>query len=387
MKTPTELQLRTRTVIGPGTLARLGTEAAELGSRRSLLVCDSGLVDAGHARRATDLLRGSGVEVYCYHDFHLNPTTRDVKEGAAFAAEKEVDSIIGLGGGSSMDCAKGINFILTNGGEMQDYWGYGKVSKPLLPMIGVPTTAGTGSEAQSYALISDAKTHAKMACGDTTAAFRVAILDPELLTTVPASVRAVAGYDALSHAVETAVTTRANPTSDRLSRDAWGLLERNFEKVLKGTDDLKTLGEMQLGAFHAGAAIEHSMLGATHACANPLTARHDITHGAAIAMLLPTVVRWNGDSKDTLVTTRYAELMAGTRSSTNGDNPSSALAARLEELATIAGLRRTLSEAGVSRSEISALAEDAAAQWTGRFNPRPFDATAAEEIYECIYGG
>ena len=129
-----------------------------------------------------------------------------VEAGRAFAAPLAIDSIIGLGGGSSMDCAKAINFVLTNGGRVQDYWGYAKASRPMLPMIGIPTTTGTGSEAQSYALISDAATHVKMACGDPKATFRVAILDPSLAISQPAAVRAAAGYDAISHAVETWVT-------------------------------------------------------------------------------------------------------------------------------------------------------------------------------------
>ncbi len=151
-----EFYPRTRVVFGEGALERLGELARELGFRRTLLVTDRGLVEAGHAEHATDFLTKAGIEVFPFHDFHSNPTTEDVERGREFADGQEVDSIIGLGGGSSMDCAKGTNLLLTNGGRMQDYWGYGKAAKPLLPMIGVPTTAGTGSEAQSYALISDA---------------------------------------------------------------------------------------------------------------------------------------------------------------------------------------------------------------------------------------
>src|SRR5206468_11237362 len=143
--------------------------------------------------------------------FDANPDTNMVEAGRIFAAYARIDSIIGLGGGSSMDCAKGINFVLTSGGKMQDYWGHGKAAQPMLPMIGIPTTAGTGSEAQTYALISDADTHVKMACGDPKVAFRVAILDPALTESAPAAVRAAAGYDAISHAVETYGSTARNP--------------------------------------------------------------------------------------------------------------------------------------------------------------------------------
>src|SRR5437588_2121207 len=204
-----------------------------------------------------------------------------------------------------MDCAKGINFLLTNGGAMADYRGFGKAARPMLPSIGIPTTAGTGSEAQSFALIADEKTHMKMACGDRKAAFRIAILDPEVTVSQPLKVTAVTGIDALSHALESYVTTRRNPLAQMFAREAWKLLEANLEVVLARPDDVEARGAMQVGAFLAGTAIENSMLGATHACANPLTAHYGITHGVAIGILLPHVVRFNAETVGPL----YAELI------------------------------------------------------------------------------
>jgi alcohol dehydrogenase len=376
-----EFRLRTRAIFGPGTLARLGEIARELGFRRALVVSDRGLVDAGHFEHACGFLRRAGISVAGFHDFALNPSTRDLEAGRAFAASQEADSIVGLGGGSSMDCAKGINFLLTNGGTMRDYRGYGKATKPMLPMIGVPTTTGTGSEAQSYALVSDAETHVKMACGDPQAAFRVAILDPELATTQPPAVRAATGYDAISHAVETWVTTKRSPASEVFSREAWRLLAANYERALERPGEVETNGAMMLGAFFAGAAIENSMLGATHACANPLTARYGTVHGVAIALLLAHVVRWNAPA----CAARYAELAAGSAADLPGRADVDSLAQRLERFAAAGALRTKLSEAGVPRADLPALAEDAAQQWTGQFNPRRFDAAGALEIYECAY--
>src|SRR5215213_5188931 len=277
-----DFQSRPRVVFGYGSIARLGALARELGFRRSLLVADRGLMDSGYVEEAARLLRVAGVEVEAFHDFEADPDTRMVEAGRAFSAGLKIDSIIGLGGGSSLDCAKGINFLLTNGGRVQDYRGYGKTTRPLLPMIGVPTTAGTGSEAQSYALISDERTHAKMACGDASAAFRVALLDPELTLSVPRGVAASAGFDAIAHAVETYVSTRRNLLSEIFSREAWRLLEGAYERSLAEAQDVEARGRMLLGAHLAGAAIENSMLGAAHACANPLTARYGAEHGAAL---------------------------------------------------------------------------------------------------------
>jgi alcohol dehydrogenase class IV len=376
-----DFQSKTRVVFGEGSLMELGVLARELGFHRSLVVADLGLAAAGHVEEASKLLRASGVEVIPFHDFDINPDTAMIEAGRAFAALQSIDSIVGLGGGSSMDCAKGINFLLTNGGRMQDYWGFGKAAKPMLPMVGIPTTAGTGSEAQCYALISDAKTHTKMACGDPKAAFRVAILDPCLTVSQPPSVTATAGFDAISHAVETYVTTKRNPLSEFFSREAWRLLEGNYERVLGNPDDLEARGAMQLGAYFAGVAIENSMLGATHACANPLTAHFGTPHGVAISMLLHHVVRWNGG----VAGPRYGELLALSRLRSDNGNPTECLARRLMQLAAAGGLPGSLSAVLLPREDLRMLAEEAAEQWTGRFNPRPFDAAGALEIYQCAY--
>ena len=378
-----DFQPRTRLVFGAGTISQLGQLAVELGFRRTLLVADHGLVASGHVDEAVTPLREAGIEVVRFHDFEVNPDTRMVESGTAFVAGQNIDSIIGLGGGSSLDCAKGINFILTNGGHMADYRGYGKTTKPLLPMIAVPTTAGTGSEAQSYALISDAETHVKMACGDAKAAFRVALLDPALTLSQPRSITAISGFDAIAHAVETYVTTKRTPVSEVFSREAWVLLEGNYERVLTQPDDLEARGAMQLGAFYAGLAIENSMLGATHACANPLTARYGTAHGAAIAMLLPSVVRWN----ERAVGDRYETLLRLSSVSDNNPNPTptEALACRLERLIAAGRLEGNLSGIGIAKNDLAELAAEAAEQWTGTFNPRPFNKEGAMEVYSCAY--
>lgn len=374
---------RTRVVFGVGAIERLGELARELNFRKVLLVADRGLVASSHVAEALAPLGEAGIEVVTFHDFETNPDTHMIETGRTFAAPLQIDSIIGLGGGSSLDCAKGINFLLTNGGRIQDYAGYGKATRPLLPMIGIPTTAGTGSEAQTYALISDAQTHVKMACGDPSAAFRVALLDPALTVSQPRGITATSGFDAIAHAVETFVTTKRNPLSEVFSREAWRLLELNYERVLAQPGDLEARGAMQMGAHFAGLAIENSMLGATHACANPLTTHYGTAHGEVIAMLLPSVVRWNGP----VAGAHYAELLklSTANAQSVGVDPAERLARRLEQLATSGGLRVTLSAAGVRQSDLSILAGEAAEQWTGTFNPRPLDAAGAMEIYQWAF--
>jgi alcohol dehydrogenase len=375
-----DFRLRTRLIFGPNTLERLGELAAELEFRRTLLVADPGLVSTGFVERAAGILEAAGIESFPFHDFDANPDTEMAEKGAGQARAHGVDSFVGLGGGSSLDCAKAANFLLTGGGAMQDYWGYGKARQPLRPMIGIPTTAGTGSEAQSYALVSDARTHVKMACGDPTAAFRVAILDPLLTASQPAAVAAAAGYDALSHAVETFVCNRRNSVSEVFSREAWRLLEPHFARVIEDPGDLSARAAMLLGAHYAGIAIEASMLGAAHACANPLTARYGTIHGVAIALMLPSVCRWNAGA----AAARYEELLriAGRPA---GPDPAAALAGWLAELGGRAGLPSRLRAMNVPEADLPGLAEDAAVQWTGRFNPRPFDAAGALELYRAAW--
>ena len=280
---------------GAGRLQELGERARSLGCSRALLVSDPGVRAAGHVDRALSSLRDRGLEVELFDRVQPNPTSDQVEDGVAFAAPLEIDLIVALGGGSPMDCAKGINFLLTNGGKMEDYWGYGKASRPLLPAIGVPSTAGTGSEGQSYALVSDPVTGRKMACGDSKALFREVILDPQVSCSAPGEVAAAAGIDALSHALESYVTRSRTEESMELARRAWKLLEANLEAALTGAP-LEVHGRVLLGAHLAGAAIETSMLGAAHACSNPLTAKHGVQHGHAVGLMLPAVIRWNAET-------------------------------------------------------------------------------------------
>jgi alcohol dehydrogenase class IV len=369
-----------RVVFGPGSLARLGELARELGGKRALLVTDPGLEEAGHPQRAGAHLQQAGLEVFVFDEVRENPTSVQVEVGAEFARDRAIDLIVAVGGGSSMDCAKGLNFLLTNGGKMADYKGFGKATRPMLPSIGVPTTAGTGSEAQSYALITDERTHVKMACGDKKAAFRVALLDPELTVSQPRGVTAVTGVDALAHAVESYVCTRRNAVSQAFSLAAWRHLEPNFEAVLQDPANLDARAAMQVGSHLAGSAIETAMLGICHSCANPLTAHYGITHGTAIGVLLPHVIRFNAPAAEGL----YAELVSVTRP-LNGAPASEVLARRIADLVAAAEQPARLRDCGVSESILHLLAVEAGEQWTAQFNPRPVTEADLHAVYRAAW--
>src|SRR6478752_1816658 len=242
--TPFDFQPRTRIVFGPGKVEALGELASEMGARRALVVSDPGVVAAGHTAKGMAALARAGIEAHLFEEVHENPTTDDVAAGVKVARRYDPEVLVAIGGGSSMDCCKGINFVFTNGGEVKNYWGVGKALKAMLPMIAVPTTAGTGSETQSFALISDARTHVKMACGDKKASFRVALLDPALTVSQPPGVTALTGIDAIAHALETYVTKVRNPVSLAFSREAWLLLGENFARVVRDPENIEARAGM-----------------------------------------------------------------------------------------------------------------------------------------------
>lgn len=371
-----------RIVFGPGKADATGEIARSLGFRRVVLVTDQGVAKAGHADRVRRSLELAGIESITFADTTPEPTTADAIACAAVAkAAQGIDGYIAVGGGSSIDTAKAANLLVENGGRLQDYRGHDKATHPLKPMIALPTTAGTGSETQSFALIGEETGHLKIALGNASALPKVAVLDPTLTLSAPASATANAGIDALVHAVETAVTRARSGWSTMFSREAFRLTTGNLLKVLQRPGDLEARGQMQLAACFAGLAIEHSMLGAAHAAANPLSARYGTIHGQAVGITFVEVVRWN--ASDPVARHLYAELarsagLALARESE--DKAVEALIHELEQLRTSGGIA-TAAQAGLLAKDIPSLAVEAAKQWTAGFNPRPVTAADFEHLY------
>lgn len=374
-------QPRTRLVYGLGALDRIGELARDLG-RSALVVTDPGIVKAGHVARVVEALGEAGIATTVFDSVRENPTTKDVDDCLAVAKASGIDLIVGLGGGSSIDTARGCNFLLTNGGQMKDYWGVGKATREMLPLIAVPTTAGTGSECQSFALIADEATHQKMACGDPKAAARIAILDPALTVSQPRGVTACTGVDAIAHAIETAVCRKRNALSFFYSREAFRLTVTNLPLVLENPENLEARAQMLLGAAFAGIAIENSMLGAAHSAANPLTAHFGVIHGQAVGMMLPHVVRFNAHDATTAEAYRELAVFAGLARPDEGTAVAvEKLVARLEEILARASMAASLADCGVTEESVPALAAEAASQWTANFNPRTIVASDFEMLY------
>ncbi|HEV8604069.1 MAG TPA: iron-containing alcohol dehydrogenase [Tepidisphaeraceae bacterium] len=395
---------RVKVLFGSGSLDRLGELCKSLGGRRILLVTDPGIEAAGYPERAIRSMYQAQLVVKVFDHSDENPTTETVQNGLREAKPFNPDLIVGLGGGSSMDTAKGVNFLLTNGGSISDYHGASKATKPMLPMIAIPTTAGTGSEAQSYALISDPDTHVKMACGDPKALPRLAILDPSLTATQPPNIAAATGIDAAAHAIETSACNRRNDISRSFSKEAWQLLNAAYETVIsaafspssplapvlrgegqgEGSSSKSKIenrksqmnldearAKMLLGAHLAGCAIENSMLGAAHATANPLTSEFNITHGQAVGLMLPHVIRFNSNNG----ANPYSDLHQ------NAPN----LANRISSLLQFASIPSMLKAHNIPKEILPRLANLASQQWTAQFNPRPLTEADLLAIYQAAY--
>ena len=390
-----EAKTAPRLCFGDGTIGRVGAFVQELNARKVLIVTDPGIVASGHATKLRDIISNAECAVSLFDGVIENPTTREVERCAAQARTVQTDLLVGLGGGSTLDTTKGANFLLSGGGVIEDYVGYGKARGRMLPFIAIPTTAGTGSECQSYALISHPQTHLKMACGDPRAMARIAVLDPNLTLTQPAPVTAATALDAISHALESAVCRASNEISLLYAKESFRLLMTNFRRVLDEPNCIEARGALLLGAAFAGLAIENSMLGCAHALANPLTAHYDIVHGQAIGLMLPHVLRFNGALHD--VANTYAEFVkiADMDSSspcplpanplTAGWQATEILAAQIEALRMRADLATSLESCGIARNELASLAAEAADQWTSRFNPRAASVAELEKIYLDAY--
>jgi alcohol dehydrogenase len=323
-----------------------------------------------------------------YDGVEIEPTDRSMEEAAEYARTKDVDGLIAVGGGSAIDTCKAVNLLTCYPAPLLDYVNkpVGKgvpVPGPLRPLIAVPTTAGTGSECQSFALIADEETHQKMACGDPKAAARIALLDPALTLTQPRGVTACTGVDAIAHAVETAVTRRRNPFSLLYSREAFRLTIHHLPRVLDNPDDLEARAWMLLGAAYAGTAIENSMLGAAHSTANPLTARHNVIHGQAVGMMLPYIVRFNAVLPSVREMYRELAVYAGLVAAEVATEAAvDALVERLRSALASAGFPASLAECGIREEEIPVLAAEAAQQWTATFNPRDITADDFAALYK-----
>lgn len=356
-------------VLTGAVLEQTGQVLRELGWGRVLIVADPAVVAAGHLR---PILADLDMAHAVYDRVRPEPTVDDVDACLAALRAFGPDGLLAVGGGSAIDTAKAAALLATNEGPLERYRGYDQAPHPALPLVAAPSTAGTGSELQSYALVALAD-HTKAAIGGPSLRPKAVLLDPRLPSTSPRLVAAMAGLDALAHAVEAAVTAARTPDSVRLAHQAFALVVPSLERVLTVPTDLDAWSALQQGAALAGEAIEGSMLGAAHATANPISARFGLAHGEAVIRTLPAVIRFNAEDPEVA---RGLEALARAAGLTGVD----AILGAIHRLVLLGGLP-TLRERGLTPDHLPDLARAATTQWTGRFNPVPVDEAAFLAIY------
>jgi alcohol dehydrogenase len=349
-------------------------------AQRALLVTDPGFLKTGLVQAPADSLAAAGFHVKIYSDVVADPPEQVVLAAVAAAREHEADVVIGLGGGSSMDVAKLIAVLAGSEQPIAAIYGIGNVRGTRLPLVQIPTTAGTGSEVTNIAIVTTGET-TKMGVVAPQLYADLAILDAELTTGLPAMVTAATGIDAMVHAIE-AYTSRhkKNPLSDMLARQALGLLSRNLIPACENGGNLAARQAMLLGAMLAGQAFSNAPVAAVHALAYPIGGIFHVPHGLSNSLVLPHVMRFNAPAAAPL----YAELAAIVVPHAEGsvEARSEALIVAMQQIATISGIERSLQQVGIAESDLDRLADDAMLQTRllGN-NPREVSRADARAIY------
>ncbi len=287
------LSVPTRIVYGVGVSKQVVDEVHWCGGKKAFLVTDPGIVQAGLVRPIVDLLQQHRIPLKVFDEVEVNPRAETVNRAAHMAQKEGIDVILAVGGGSSLDAAKGIAVVVSHGGTVHDYEVFEKPIHPVTPMIAIPTTAGTGSEVTAGAVITDTKRRVKMTVGKPHLAPAVALVDPELTLTLPPAITAATGIDALTHAIEAYIDRRANPFSDALSLCAIELISLYLRRAVRRGQDLEARGGMMLASLFAGISFANAGVAGVHCMAEALGGLFDVPHGVANAIFLPYVMGYN----------------------------------------------------------------------------------------------
>ena len=285
-------ELPTKIEFGEGVINKVGDAAREMGAKRALIVADKGVIAAGLVEPVKKSLETANVDYVLFDRLVANPRIANVEDGYEFAKQENIDFLIGVGGGSSMDTAKAIGVLLTHGGRVQDYCGYQLLKRDITPMIAIPTTAGTGSEVTPFAVVTDTDTHVKLNIFDPRAAAKLALIDPAVLLGVPPKVMASCGVDALTHAIESYTCKLAIPHTDAYALAAIEYISKNIRGAVHNPDIENCTG-MMLGSTLAGIAFGYSDVGGVHCMGEAIGGRYDTPHGVSCAVFLPDVCRYN----------------------------------------------------------------------------------------------
>jgi alcohol dehydrogenase class IV len=383
-----ELHLPPDIQVGGGVSERAGELAKGIGLSRVLVVTDPVMVDSGVAGGVTERLEAAGIPTATFSDIRGEPTTDYVDAGVAALRAHEADGVLAVGGGSPLDTAKAISVMATNGGPLPEYLGYHKIPEPGLPLIAVPTTAGTGSEVTRVTVITDTSRDVKMMILSNHLMPRVALADYKLTLTCPPGLTANVGVDSLTHAIESYVSAKANPVTDLLALRAAALIGQNLRRAQRDGGDEEAREALMLGAMLAGAAFSNASVALVHGMSRPIGAHFHVPHGLSNAVLLPTITRWSvGGAR-----ARYATIARHMGLADAGSSDEDATARLVDELDALnadLGVPRLGELDGVDREHFdrvkAEMAEAALASGSPGFNPRVPTAEEIVALYDAAW--
>ena len=364
-----QFQTPTKIISGIGSTAEIIKELNDLHAKKVLLITDPGLVQAGVAQQVVEMLKQAAVEVEIFDAVEPDPSIQVATKAAEMAKNVKANVLIALGGGSAIDTAKSAALLVTNGGYLKDYAGVNKVIKPILPLIAVPTTAGTGSEVTIFAVMSDPEKQEKFTISSALIAPAVAVLDPLLTLKLPPSVTAFTGMDALTHAIEAFTSSIAQPPTDALALSAIKLVLKHLPVAVGRGDNIKARDGMLQASLLAGIAFNNAFLGLAHAIASPLGGHFHVPHGLANAVMLPYVMEYNLPT----AVRRYAEIGRALGLQAVGDTPRAVAektVAAITQLARDINIPEKLSNIGAKEELLPLVARDALKSIQLKFNVR-----------------
>ena len=367
-------------IVGKGSLARLPEAAEKLGGKHGFIISGPHLNKMGIVASCSESLENAGIKVDAYTETEGNPSVETVEKAAAAFCKSGADFIIALGGGSPMDVAKAVGVVARYGGSITEYEGGGRVPGDIIPLIAIPTTAGTGSEVTAFSVITDHSRNYKLTVFSYKLIPAYAILDPELLTTAPVSVAAACGIDAMVHALEAYISKDASPFSDAMAEKALELIGKNIRRYVADRTDTEAAEAMITGSLFAGIAFSWARLGDVHAMSHPVSAYFDVPHGVANAILLPTIVEYNAlaDRGKYLKLFNYISLTPASEA----EFEPFMLVDLLTELNEQLGIPGSLGEVGVTADKFDAMADDAMKSGNIAVNPRSTTKKDVLSLYE-----
>jgi len=369
-------------LMGVGCAKETGIQAKALGAKHALLCTDVGMVKLGLAEKVKQMIEGAGVKVTVYDGAEPNPTDKNVHDGVALYARSGCDAIVTLGGGSAHDCGKGIGMVVGNGGNIRDYEGVNKTTKPMPPFLAINTTAGTAAEMTRFCIITNTDTHVKMALVDWRCTPNIAINDPLLMVDMPPSLTAATGMDALTHAVEAYVSTIATPITDACALKAIALIAEWLRPAVAAGTNIEARDKMAYAEYLAGMAFNNASLGYVHAMAHQLGGFYNLPHGVCNAILLPEVCQFN------LIAcpARFGDIAIALGESISGLSPVAAAEkaiGAIRRLAKDVGIPKNLAELGVKEKDLETMAENAKKDACQLTNPRTATLEQVVSIYKA----